>query len=255
MLDAVVFTALDWERHAATAALRDLRPAALPRAWQGRTARGAAWLVVQTGVGPTRAAATAAAVPPARIFVSAGAGGALAESLTAGDLVAADAILVLDPHGRETHRLAAAGAALAAWAAACGVRIRTGPIASSPVVLATPAAKRAAAATGAVVVEMESAAVARAAASRGIAHADLRAVVDLAADVLPFPPEVIDADTGALRLPRAVVAAAPPWRWPAALRLARRRRAADAALGAFFAALAGADALPTLTDALGAAPR
>jgi adenosylhomocysteine nucleosidase len=255
MLDAAVFTALDWERHAVTAALRDVAPAARPRSWQGRTAGGTTWLVVQTGVGPARAASAAASAPPARLFVSAGAGGALADGLAAGDLVAADAIVVLDAAGRETRRIAAAGSVLGAWAAGRGLRIHVGPVASSPAVLATAAAKRAAATTGAVAVEMESAAITAAAASRRVPHADVRAIVDLAGDSLPFPPDVIDADTGALHLPRALRAAAPPWRWRAAIRLARQRRAADDALRAFFATLAAADAFPTLAAALATTTR
>src|SRR5439155_127960 len=61
MFDVAIFTALGWERRAVTEALRAVEPAGPPRTWRGRLADGASCLVVQTGIGPARAAAAARA--------------------------------------------------------------------------------------------------------------------------------------------------------------------------------------------------
>src|SRR2546428_14157646 len=69
MFDVAIFPALGWERRAVTEALRAVEPAGRPRTWRGRLADGASCLVVQTGIGPARAAAAAAATPPAGAFL------------------------------------------------------------------------------------------------------------------------------------------------------------------------------------------
>ena len=56
MHEITIFTALGWERRALTAALSGLEPAGPPRTWWGRLGDGALCLVVQTGMGPERAA-------------------------------------------------------------------------------------------------------------------------------------------------------------------------------------------------------
>src|SRR5437870_2351628 len=63
MFDVAIFTALGWERRAVTEALRAVEPAGRPRTWRGRLADGASCLVVQTGIGPARAAAGGRGVP------------------------------------------------------------------------------------------------------------------------------------------------------------------------------------------------
>ena len=236
MLDVAIFTALGWERRAVTEALRVVEPAGPPRAWRGRLADGASCLVVQTGVGPARAAAAAAAAPSAGTFLACGCAGALVDWLVAGDLVAAESVVALGADGYE--RLPAVGAGLAAWAAGRGFRVHAGVLAASPVVLPTAAAKAALGATGALAVEMESGALAAAARARGIPFAALRAVLDEAGEALPAGADVVDEATGEVRTARALAAVAfRPRLWRAAGRLARQQRVAARRLGAIMAAL------------------
>jgi adenosylhomocysteine nucleosidase len=228
MFDLAIFTALDWERRAVAPGLVGLEAAATPRTWQGRLGDGSSCLVAQTGVGMERARTVAAGVPPARAFLACGCAGALADWLRAGDLVAGDAVTALDAAGRPAERLPATGVALAAWAVARGFRVHRGVIASSPSVLSTARAKAAAAADGALVVEMESAAVAAEARARGIPFVVLRVVLDGATEELGPLVDAIDPATGDLRPRRALAALGPrPWLWPTTVRLARQTRIAE----------------------------
>jgi nucleoside phosphorylase len=247
MDDVVIFAALAWERRAVTAALARLEPAGRARVWRGRLGDGAGCLVVQTGVGPERARRAAVEAPAARCFVACGCAGALAPWLGAGDLVAADAVVPLDGSGRPADPLPAAGAPLVAWAAGRGVRVHLGPIVSSPRVLDSGAAKRAAGGDGALVVEMESAGVAAVARARGIPFVGLRVVLDVAGQPLPFAADVVDEATGEMRPGRLLASVARPWLWPAAGRLARQTRRADRMLRQFLAALLGAGGVEALT--------
>src|SRR5881397_154728 len=222
MFDVAIFTALGWERRAVTEALRAVEPAGRPRTWRGRLADGASCLVVQTGIGPARAAAAA---PPAGAFLACGCAGALVDWLVAGDLVAAESVVALGADGRPDERLPGVGAGLAAWAAGRGFRVHAGALVASPVVLGTAAAKAALGATGALAVEMESGALAAAARARGVPFAALRAVLDAAGEALPASADVIDEATGEVRAVRALAAIAlRPRLWPAAGRLARQQR-------------------------------
>src|SRR5207237_127338 len=117
MFDVAIFTALGWERRAVTEALRAVEPAGPPRAWRGRLADGASCLLVQTGIGPARASAAAAAAPPAGAFLACGCAGGLVDWLAAGDLVTAESVIALEGAGQPAERLPAAGAGLAVWAA------------------------------------------------------------------------------------------------------------------------------------------
>jgi len=243
VLDLVVFAALAWEAAAARAALRALAPGPWPRTWRGRLGDGGSCLVVQTGIGPQRAAAAAAAVPPAHAFLAFGCAGALVPDLRAGDLVVATEVLALDAAASCAQRLPAAGTALAAWAAAAGLSARLGPMASSAVVLADPAAKARAARSGALVVEMEALALAAAAGARGVPFASLRVVLDEVGEAVPDLGPALDEATGEVRPWRAALALATrPWSWPAVVRLARRQRVADARLRAAAARLFAAGA-------------
>jgi hypothetical protein len=113
------------------------------------------------------------------------------------------------------------------------VRLIAGPIAASPGVMADAEAKAAVAnASGALVVDMESGAIAAVARDRGIPFHALRTVLDLADERLPFGPDIVDERTGTVRAGRALRALAPPSRWPAAVRLLRGQRAAARALRA-----------------------
>jgi adenosylhomocysteine nucleosidase len=160
-----------------------------------------------------------------------GCAGALVGWLRRGQVVAASEVVVLDADGRAAERLPACGADVAAAAAARGVRLVPGAVAASGALVTTAAGKAAAAESGAVVVDMESGALAAVARARGIPFVALRAVLDLADEALPFGTDTVDERTGALRLGRTVAALAPPARWRLAWRLCRGRRAAGRALG------------------------
>lgn len=234
MFDIAIFTALGWERRAVLAGLDGVRVRERGRTWSGR-AGDLSCLVLQTGVGHARAG-VAAGGTEAAAFVACGCAGALASDLRPGDVVVTDGVLLLDATGRVERRVGATPAALPTWAAARGIALRVGLVASSPSVLATSATKRVAAESGAVVVEMESAAIAAAAEARGIPFTGIRVVLDVADQELPLAADIVDAASGEVRAGRAVVVLAPrPWLWPPVARLARQTRVADRRLRAFVA--------------------
>ena len=242
----VVFAALSWEARAALDALQGVEPLG-PRRWRGFLGDGAAVRVLQIGVGLDRAERRAADVADAGLYLSAGCAGALDPAMRAGDLVIGDRVLPLDPAGRAAAEVRTDPEALAVWSRARGVGVRVGPIASSPVVLHSAAAKREAARHGALVVEMESAAVAAAARARGIPCAVVKVVLDESHDGVGFPGgEVVDPETGEIDVGRGVAALAlrPQW-WPRAVKLARRQRVAERSLRRYLAVVfsAGLDAL------------
>jgi adenosylhomocysteine nucleosidase len=237
MFDVAIFTALGWERRTVTDALRAVEPAGPARSWRGQLADGASCLVLQTGMGPGRAAAAAATAPPAGLFLCCGCAGGLVDWLDAGDLLVADGLIRVDATGRPAERLPAASRGMTTWAERRGLRVHAGALASSPIVLDS-AAKVAAATTGALAVEMESSAIAAAARTRGIPFFGLRVVLDRAADHLPPALDVIDEATGEVRAGRALAAIAPrPWIWPLVARLARQQRLAVRALDGIIGAL------------------
>ena len=231
MVDVVVFTALAWERRCALAGIGSVEPAG-PHQWTGTGSGGRSVLVVQTGIGVARARTAAAAVPAAGAFVSAGCAGALVPWLRAGDVVVADRIV--DPGGAAP--IPAAGDGVVAWAAVHGFRVHMGPIVSSPSVLATALAKEAAAADGALVVEMESAGLATEARARGIPFVGVRVVLDGAHDAVPALAG-LDPATGDVHVGRvlAAIAVRPPL-WFLAARLARQTRLAERSLRGFMRA-------------------
>jgi nucleoside phosphorylase len=202
-----------------------------------RAAAGdAAWLVVQSGPGPQRAAAAAARAldAGAGLLVSWGLAGALAATVAPGT--------VLVP--RRVGALGVAPLAVdAAWHerfAALGheFRIDNGDLLTVPAALESPAAKRAAgAATGAVAVDMESAAVAAAAARAGVPFAALRVVVDALDDALPSGAEHWIDERGRRRLAPALLAAVSVSQWRPLVTLARRYRVAMRVLDRLAAAL------------------
>jgi nucleoside phosphorylase len=230
MVDVVVFSALSWERRCALAGIRSVEPAG-PRKWTG-TSGGRSVLVVQTGIGQERARTAAATLPEAGAFVSAGCAGALVPWLRAGDVVVADRILA--PGGAAP--IPAAGDGVVAWAAVHGFRVHVGPVVSSPSVLTTAEAKETAAADGALVVEMESAALAAEARARGIPFVGVRVVLDGADDAVPALAG-LDPETGDIRIGRvlAAIAVRPPL-WFLAARLARQTRIAERRLRGFMRA-------------------
>jgi nucleoside phosphorylase len=233
MEDVVVFVAVPWERRAVRSALGASGSPVAPGTWTLGLAGGRSGVLIEMGIGAWRARAAALAAPKARAWVAMGCSGALATWLGRGQAIAADEVVVLDGGARVVDRVALAGGPFAGAAAHRGVRVIAGPIAASPDVLTTAGAKAAAAAaSGALAVDMESGALATVARDRGVPFHSLRAVLDLADESLPFGPDVVDERTGTVRLGPAIRTLALPSQWPVAVRLVRGQRAAARALGA-----------------------
>ncbi len=157
--------------------------------------------------------------------------GALAPDLRAGDLVIATE--VVDTHGQRWTCDAGLQERLLAAAADQDLTARPGRLAVPEAAAATRRAKaRLAQATGALAIDLESAAVARLAAEAELPFAVLRAVLDETAT--PLPPlalTAVDPETGRTR-PRPLLLGllASPGQLPALLRLGRARAAARASL-------------------------
>jgi hypothetical protein len=101
---------------------------------------------------------------------------------------------------------------------------------------------------------MESAAIAREAATRGIPFVGLRVVLDVAGQALPTVGGVVDEATGEIRAVRVLLAlAARPWIWAGTGRLARQQRTAARSLAALMQALLGASAAGPFGEAPAAA--
>lgn len=156
-----------------------------------------------------------------------GVAGGLDPDYPAGSLICANAVCAADGRRFDTD---------SAWRQALHLstrgQCRVAPLLGSPVALATPAAKREAAARyGTVAVDMESAAVAAVAAAHGKPLLILRAVADEANDVLP---EALQAAVDPLGRPRPWPMLATLLRHPALIPglpgLARRMRLATRAL-------------------------
>ncbi len=227
-VDVAAFTALGWETRAVLGGLADVQPTERPRQWRGRLGDGGSCLLTQVGIGPARAASIAATIPPARAFLSLGCGGGLVPWVRTGDVVVATEVVSLDRACRPEARRPA-------LVPAAEVGAQRGVIASTPGVLVSTAEKTAAAGCGAVLVDMESWALACEAARRRVPFTALRVVLDAHADELPFLAEAIDADTGEIAYAAAARALLlRPWCWPAVLRVGRQqfeaeRRLAEAA--------------------------
>src|SRR5579884_2131192 len=116
-------------------------------------------------------------------------------------------------------------------------------------VLETPEAKAQAARFGALIVDMESGAVAAVARRRGAAFQALRVVLDEADQRLPRAVLAID-DAGEVRLAATLARLTPrPWCWPEIARLARQRAIAERRLRTALGVLLGGG-----LDVLGLAP-
>jgi adenosylhomocysteine nucleosidase len=202
--------------------------------------RAPSWLVVQSGPGPVRAARAAeqAIDAGAGVLVSWGLAGGLSPSVAPGTVVLARR--VLSPHGEAWPADAVWHARLEPLAGELGVAC--GDLVSVPAALESPAAKRAAgAATGAVAVDMESAAVAAVAAGARVPFVALRVVVDGLDDALPANSEQWIDERGGTRFAAALGAAVNVRQWRALLTLAKRHRAASAALERLARGLAAHD--------------
>ena len=108
-------------------------------------------------------------------LVVAGVAGGLSYELRAGDIVVASE--VRDQHGRTVLR---AAGPLAAELRAMGLRVHVGPIVSTDHIVSNPAEREKLAATGALAVDMESAAIVRELGKRDVCVAVVRVIVDTA---------------------------------------------------------------------------
>jgi adenosylhomocysteine nucleosidase len=171
----LVLVALEQELGSVARVLRGARRGSEVR---GRMS-GSEVIALATGMGGEAHRAIADERPA--LVVSCGFAGALDGALSAGDLVLATAVRSADGgavRAPEALRRAAA-------AALQGLRVAHGEIVSGTAVAATADEKRALAAHGALAVDMESYAVARAAANAGVPWLALRAIVDPLDTALP----------------------------------------------------------------------
>jgi adenosylhomocysteine nucleosidase len=180
----------------------------------------------QSGPGAPRAEATAraAVTAGADALLAWGLAGGLVTDLAPGDVVLPERGLTLA--GGEWRADARWHAALAAMLGA-GFKLHTGALVSVVEVVTSPRDKEAMArSSGAVAVDMESAAVAAVAAEAEVAFAAVRVVADGSADALPADvAKWIDA-AGNRRILPLLGAAVAPAEWPMLLKLASRYRVA-----------------------------
>lgn len=182
-VDCIVAAALGWEVRAVLGGLTDVRrhDGAGAPAWTGLAGRYRL-LVVRTGIGPQRVRAalvdTRLASRGARWLLSTGCAGALVPGLEAGALVVATRIV--DDRGAPVGRpLDEQALALRRWAQTRRIATRTGSFVSLGRPLSSAVEKRRAhERLGAIAVEMEGAALAAAAAERGLLLVAVRVILD-----------------------------------------------------------------------------
>lgn len=235
-----IFAALRWE---CQPVLRRLRQVSRERAgpftvWRGRTPAHEISLI-KTGVGVRQAEAAARAMHdrgPFALFMSTGCAGALSPALIPGDLTVASALVGNPPRDQlatdPAHRHRACEVAERA-----ALRLAVGPVLCSENVLSTVAAKRAAAARGAIAVEMEGLPIAAQARQCGAPFISVRAILDTADTEVRHAGRFIEPRTGVLKpLALAGYLAAHPRALPELLGMQRMLRAAQNALEKFFEA-------------------
>jgi adenosylhomocysteine nucleosidase len=153
--------------------------------------------LIATGIGPARARDAALRAfdlfeNPA-IAIGTGVAGGLSPELAIADLVLADRLLLAEtvaPHGGREHAVAVAHRQSAARALnQAGIEFTVGALLTLPRAAATGEEKRRAREqSGAIAVDMETAAIAAEAAARGIPFIALRAISDTADEELPRIP-------------------------------------------------------------------
>jgi len=234
-----VFAALRWECTPIVQSLRQVQRQRLGTftLWRGAAA-GAEVVVVKTGIGVERAGAAARLVCAAThrfdVLLSTGCAGALLPSLVPGDLVVATAV-VGNPSGERFETNPAWRERVVGNIERAHLPITAGPMLCSREVLATAAAKQAAAAQGFIAVEMEGAAIGAQAAAIGVPFAAVRAILDRADAELPHASKFVDATSGAIKplaLAREVVAH--PGIVSDLLAIRRMMQAAQMSLGRLF---------------------
>jgi adenosylhomocysteine nucleosidase len=163
---------------------------------------GKEFAIVGHGIGHRRATEAARrafdSMPGAELVIGTGVVGALSSGLKPGDLVLSDRILTIDGDGQVAEQVIAVSdshlRAVGRSLASAGIAYSTGAILTSHRVLATGAEKRRAKkSTGAIAVDMETAAIAAEATARGLPFVAIRAVLDEVDDEV-VGAEMADAD-------------------------------------------------------------
>ncbi len=163
---------------------------------------GKEFAVVGHGIGHQRATETARRafdmMPGPELTIGTGVVGALSSGLKPGDLVLADRVLTIHANGQVAEQVTTVGdahiRAVGRSLASAGLAYSTGAILTSHRVLATGAEKRRAkTSTGAIAVDMETAAIAAEASVRGLPFVAIRAVLD-EVDAEIFGAEMADED-------------------------------------------------------------
>lgn len=121
-------------------------------------------------------------MPRAELVIGTGVVGALSNELRPGDLILADRILASRADREIAEQVTAFGegqlAAIGRTLSAAGIEYSTGTILTTPGVLTVAEKRGAKEQTGAIAVDMESAAIAVEAAARGLPFVVIRAVLD-----------------------------------------------------------------------------
>jgi adenosylhomocysteine nucleosidase len=163
---------------------------------------GKTFAAVGHGIGHKRATETARRafdlIPNAELVIGTGVVGALSGGLKPGDLVLSDRTIMIHGNGRVDEQVTPISAAhlraIGRSLANAGIAYSTGAILTSDRVLATGAEKRRAkTSTGAIAVDMETAAIAAEATARGLPFVAIRAVLDEVDDEI-FGAEMADED-------------------------------------------------------------
>jgi nucleoside phosphorylase len=166
-----------------------------------RTDRGEA-VFIATGIGLKRGKAIArqalAALPETHLVIATGVAGALSGGLRPGDIVIADRAMRARADSPHPEHVVPVDAATLEFCEhtlhAAGLASSTGAILSSPRVIPNTEGKRAAKQhSGAIAVDMESAAIAAEAVARGVPFAIVRTVIDSLEDEI-FGAEMADEE-------------------------------------------------------------
>jgi nucleoside phosphorylase len=226
----VVFIAADpRECRAWVARWEQIRPVSLPVHW----ARAGKWmgrdvLAVANGAGAERARAAVEAVPPPGAICNIGFCGALDESLHVGDVFVATEVR----NGTRTYTALRPGVPDREISSA-----KSGVMVSVPRVAQTALAKKQLRNTGALAVEMEAAAVARASEQLNVPFYCIRAVSDLANEDFANDFDKYFMPDGRINTARLIMGAcaSPVRRFGELIRLSQRTALASRNLGEFLA--------------------
>jgi len=236
----VLIVPTGWETEAVLGALADAAP---EPAWDVPAWRVGDLLIVEPGMGPDL---TAVILPCLETLQLSGVWlfgwcGGLRPDLRVGDLVLANATIFAGEDGLETRIPHPASGALVAQvrqlAEQLGLRLALGPVLTSDHPLRSVAQKRAAAASGAVAVEMEAGPLACWAVGRPLPFVHVRVVLDPLGSALPSRDLPTNASDHPQKRAILVHALNHPREWPALWRLFRQARTARRVMSDVVAAL------------------